>query len=136
MPAGFASLICFMMVSAAVVPLMLGAGFLLRPRQRHNRLKDLPYECGEAPVGTSWVQFNIRFYRVAIVFLIFDVEMALLLPTLVLFRKSTMGQLGALTPGILLLEIFLFIGVLLMGLLYCWVHGDLDWVRDLSKEGK
>lgn len=79
------------------------------------------YECGENPVGTPWgVQFNIRFYVFALVFLIFDVEAVVLLPWALAYLE--MGT-GALVAGLL------FIGMLVLGLADVWVKGDLEWVR-------
>jgi len=81
------------------------------------------YECGEVPYGSSWVQFNIRFYVVALIFIIFDVEVALLYPWAVIFQR-----LGLLA----FIEAFIFIVILLAGLAYLWKEGDLEWVRALQ----
>ena len=99
-------------------------GKLLRP---HNptELKVSPYECGEVPIGTAWSNFNIRFYVVALIFIIFDVEGALMFPVAAVFKRFVeMGEGG---PVLALL--LLFISVLLEGIIYCWKKGDLDWVK-------
>ena len=127
----YATVLVFMVLGAVTVALMLGISRLLRPRNP-SPVKLSTYECGEIPVGSSWVQFNIRFYVVALIFIIFDVEVALLYPWAVVFRR-----LGLLA----FVEAFVFIVILLMGLAYLWKEGDLDWVRTVqespsSKEGK
>lgn len=84
--------------------------------------KSQPYECGENPVGSPWgVQFNIRFYVFALVFLIFDVEAVMLLPWALAYLD--LGA-GALIAGLI------FIGMLVLGLADVWVKGDLEWVRE------
>ncbi len=92
---------------------------LLRP-SRPNPEKLAVYECGEEAVGTSWVKFNIRFYVVALIFIIFDVEVVFLFPWATVFK-----QLGEFA----LIEALVFAGILVIGLVYAWVKGDLDWVR-------
>ena len=92
---------------------------LVRPKAPTPE-KLIPYECGISPVGPPWIQFNIRFYTIALIFLIFDVEIAVLYPCALLFKTR---------PGIALLEIIIFIGILLVGLVYVWVKGDLEWVK-------
>lgn len=123
-----------MFFSIIAVPLILGVSALLRPRRRYPGKSGTPYECGEEPVGTAWAQFNIRFYVIAIVFIIFDVEVAALFPCIVIFRESISNGLGWLVFA----EVFVFIGLLVAGLIYCWVRGDLEWVKTLSRtvEGK
>lgn len=129
METGFIAAFWFIAISLLVVPLMLGVGKLLRPRLKGVGDKDLAYECGEKPVGSPWIQFNIRFYVVAIVFIIFDVELAALLPCATLYKK----YVAAGNAGIIFAEIFLFVGLLALGLMYCWVRGDLDWVKGVQK---
>jgi NADH-quinone oxidoreductase subunit A len=131
MLANFATVLVFIVLGAVTVALMLGISRLIQPRNP-TAVKLDTYECGEIPVGSSWVQFNIRFYVVALIFLIFDVEVALLYPWAVVFKK-----LGLLA----FVEAFIFIVILLAGLAYLWKEGDLDWVRTLqetpaAKEGK
>ena len=76
-------------------------------------------------MGSAWIKFNIRFYVVAIVFIIFDVEMAAIFPCVVLFKDAVAKG----TAALIFWEIFLFIGLLVVGLIYCWVRGDLEWVK-------
>lgn len=99
-------------------------GKLIRP-DNPNKLKESAYECGEEPVGTAWANFNVRFYVIALIFIIFDVESALMFPVAAVYRKF--NDIGA--GGTLLVSVLLFISVLLSGLVYCWKKGDLDWVK-------
>jgi NADH-quinone oxidoreductase subunit A len=118
----FASVFVFMALGAVTVFLMLLISRLLQPRDQ-NAVKLTTYECGEVPTGGSWVQFNIRFYVIALVFIVFDVEIAMLYPWAVVFQR-----LGLLA----FVEAFVFIVILLAGLAYLWKEGDLEWVRSLQ----
>lgn len=102
-------------------------GKLIRP-DNPNKLKESAYECGEEPIGTAWANFNVRFYVIALIFIIFDVESALMFPVAAVYRKF--NEIGA--GGTLLVSILLFISVLLAGLVYCWKKGDLDWVKSFQ----
>lgn len=99
-------------------------GSLIRPNNP-NKLKETAYECGEEPIGTAWANFNVRFYVVALIFIIFDVESALMFPVAAVFKKFNAIGMG----GVLLLSILSFVLVLVAGLIYCWKKGDLDWVK-------
>ena len=85
------------------------------------------YECGEESEGSAWVQFNIRFYVVALIFLIFDVEVVFLFPWAVVFND--LGILAFIEMGI-------FLTILLIGLAYVWKRADLDWVKYNVKYGR
>lgn len=113
--AGFATI---MFVGALLV------GKLLRPNNP-TELKLEPYECGEEPVGTAWSNFNVRFYVVALIFIIFDVEGALMFPVAAVFKKFI--EMG--NGGVVLVILLLFVSVLVEGVVYCWKKGDLDWVK-------
>jgi len=91
--------------------------------------KQLSYECGEDPVGNAWLRFNIRFYVVALVFVLFDVEMALVYPIAVIFKGLTVGTTDWHPALIVFGELFFFLGVLFLGLIYIWQKGDLGWIR-------
>ena len=129
METGFISAFWFIVVAAITVPLMLGVGALLRPKSIPTRRGTQAYECGEDPVGSAWVKFNIRFYVVAIIFIIFDVEVAAVLPAATQFKEAVLSG-GA---GFVFAEIFLFVALLVLGLIYCWVRGDLEWVKGVTQ---
>lgn len=107
----------------------MGVGRLLRP-VRPNAEKLSSYECGEEAVGSARGPFNVRYYIVALVFILFDVELAFLFPWAVVFGDR---QLDAATDGwwswYALAEMFLFVALLALGLAYAWVKGHLDWVK-------
>lgn len=86
------------------------------------------YECGETPVGPAWFRFNNRFYLVAILFLIFDVEIALMMPVLVRYTSFLQDGTGAAA----LVKVVVFAGTLLLGLVYAAKKGDLEWNKSIG----
>lgn len=111
------------------------ASVLLAPK-KPSHMKSTPYECGEQPVGSAWSMFNVRFYVVGLIFIIFDVESVLMFPVAAIFKEMVdMGQ-----GGYVLIILLSFVSVLLEGIGYCWRKGDLDWVKSfqhsLKKETK
>ena len=87
-------------------------------KHRYNRAKMSPYECGMTPVGDARERFSVKFYMVAILFIVFDLETIFLIPWAVVFRG--LGLFG-------FVEMVIFIGVLLVGLVYVWKKGALQW---------
>lgn len=120
-----ASIFFFVVVGVSVPLAMLTAGWLVRPHTP-NPEKLTTYECGEIPVQAAWFNFNPRFYIVALVFLVFDVEVAFTYPVAVVFRRWV--ALGA--GGVAFVELAVFVAILVLGLAYVWRRGDLDWIRD------
>jgi NADH-quinone oxidoreductase subunit A len=93
------------------------------------------YECGEETIGDAWIQFDIRYYTVALVYVIFAVEIAFLFPWALVLKDSIAGVGAAAGRGIgvfALVEGVLFITILFLGLAYVWAKGDLDWVLTYS----
>lgn len=119
--------LAFILLAGALPLGILFVSKWFRPSYPHAA-KSVTYECGELPKGSAYVMFNNRFYLVAIVFLVFDVEVALLFPVLSLFRAELAAGAGA---AVFLLS-FAFLFVLFIGLIYEWKKGDIDWVRDSS----
>jgi NADH:ubiquinone oxidoreductase subunit 3 (subunit A) len=115
----YAAVLAFLVVVVAFLVVNLLVWKVIRP-SRFSEEKLTTYECGENPTGSAWVQFNIRFYVFALIFIIFDVEAVFLLPWAVVFR-----QLGMLAY----VEGLVFIGILVVALAYVWRKGDLEWVR-------
>ena len=101
---------------------------LVRPNAP-SAAKQSTYECAETPVGQAWFNFNPRFYIIALIFLIFDVEVAFTFPVAVVFRRWVEEGRG----GMAFMEMAVFIGILLIGLAYVWVKGDLEWIRRLRR---
>jgi NADH:ubiquinone oxidoreductase subunit 3 (subunit A) len=114
-----AAVLAFLVVVVAFLVVNLLVWKVIRP-SRFSEEKLTTYECGENPTGSAWVQFNIRFYVFALIFIIFDVEAVFLLPWAVVFR-----QLGVLA----FVEGLVFIAILVVALAYVWRKGDLEWVR-------
>ena len=103
---------------------------VLRPKRKDAKGLET-YECGEETIGDAWVQFDIRYYTVALIYVIFAVEIAFLFPWALVFRDAVAGEGAAAGAGIgafVLLEGVLFITILFLGLAYVWAKGDLDWV--------
>ena len=99
------------------VPLIVQS--LVAPSKK-SKEKLETYECGEESEGSAWLQFNIRFYVIALIFLIFDVEVVFLFPWAVVFK-----ELGLLA----MVEMAIFLVILIVGLAYVWVKADLNWVK-------
>lgn len=115
----FGKIFIFILIAVLFVVIALIAAKLIRPA-RPTQEKNMTYECGETPEGSPWVKFNIRFYVVALIFLIFDVEVVLLLPWALVYKEF--GMFGFLTGAIFLI-------LLGLGMVYEWRKGDLEWAR-------
>ena len=125
----FANVLVFFALAFVLCGLMLGLGLLLRP-SNPSLAKLSTYECGEPPSGPAWINFNIRFYLIALVFVIFDVELAFVYPVVTVFRDRIRDGKGLFA----LAEIALFVGILAVGLVYVWVKGDLEWLKRIPTE--
>lgn len=115
----FATVLLYMLMGGLFILGSLIVPMLVRTHRPYDQ-KLATYECGEPTIGPAWVRFNIRFYIVALIFIIFDVEIVVLFPWALVFRQ--MGAAG-------LLDMLVFVGILLTGLAYVWVKGDLEWIR-------
>jgi NADH-quinone oxidoreductase subunit A len=130
------SITLFSAFGAAFVLINMVMGSVARPKVP-NPEKLAVYECGEPTIGSSWVQFDLRFYIVALVYLIFDVEVALFYPWAVAFGSA--DQLGVANDmstfavrQVAMVDMLFFFGVLLVGFAYLWRFGYLDWVRSAA----
>jgi NADH-quinone oxidoreductase subunit A len=126
----------FTALGAGFVLLNLTLGKLLRP-SRMDAEKGTIYECGEPTIGSAWVQFDLRFYVVALLFVIFDVEMVFFFPWAIVFGQSIaaadQGNAAAnAIAWVAFFDILFFFSFLLVGFAYLWRRGDLDWVRSLA----
>src|SRR5215813_9900919 len=140
MPELLAYVMLFTFIGAFFVFIHLMIGKLVRPK-RPDAEKLTIYECGEPTIGSAWVQFDLRFYVVALLFVIFDVEMAFFFPWAVVFGQSVQaadqGNSAASTMAwIAFGDILFFFGTLLVGFAYLWKRGDLNWVRSLAGQTK
>jgi NADH-quinone oxidoreductase subunit A len=102
---------------------------LLRPH-RPNEQKLSTYESGEEAISSAWTQFNIRFYIVALIFLLFEVEILFLFPWATIFaKKELLEQTNGLWGWFSVIEVVIFIFILALGLAYAWVNDHLDWIK-------
>ncbi|MAT57870.1 MAG: NADH-quinone oxidoreductase subunit A [Ignavibacteriae bacterium] len=120
----FGKIFIFILVAILFTIIAIYAAKLIRPSRPTKEKLDV-YECGENIEGTPWVKFNIRFYVVALIFLIFDVEVVLLFPWALTYQDY--GIYGFLV-GII------FLVVLGLGMAYEWRKGDLEWARPTPKK--
>jgi NADH-quinone oxidoreductase subunit A len=129
MPFDFAQVLIFMLLALGFVVGALTFSRLVAPRVPSADKGEI-YECGERPIGDAWFNFNPRFYIVALIFVVFDVEIALTFPVAVVFKAWTKAGVGI--PA--LFELLVFVAVLLAGLAYVWKKGDLEWIKRLRNE--
>ncbi len=115
----FGKAFTFLLFSMIFVVITVFMAKFIRPA-RPTKEKQTTYECGENPEGSPWVKFNIRFYVVALIFLIFDVEIVLIVPWALVYKDFGMGGFFV---GVV------FIVLLLLGMVYEWRKGDLEWIR-------
>jgi len=129
MVSDFGYILLFLLTALAFLALTLGTARLLRPH-RPNEEKLTTYESGEDPEGNANVQFNIRYYVVALVFLLFDVELVFLFPWATVFGNARLiRETDGLWGWFSLVEMGIFLLILALGLAYAWVKGHLDWVK-------
>ena len=124
----YGTALLLLVLAVIVAGALLGLSRLVSP---HNPTKEkqLTYECGENPLSSAWLRFNIRFYVVALVFVLFDVEMALVYPPAAIFKNLTTCTTNWQPALIVFGELLFFLGVLFLGLVYIWGKGDLGWIR-------
>jgi len=112
-------------------------GRFVRPQKRNSE-KGAIYECGEPTIGSGWVQFDLRFYVVALVFIVFDVEIALFWPWAVVYGGgggTDPAELAS-VKAVALCDMLFFFGVIVVGFLYLWRYGYLDWVRSTVSQSR
>ena len=124
----FTAIPIFFLTGALFVLAALVVSRLVAPH-RPNPAKNSTYECGEEAIGSPWIRFNTRFYVIALIFLVFDVEVLFLFPWAINLKR--LGLFGW-------VDMAVFIAILAVGLAYVWGKGDLDWVRpkDSSEGGQ
>jgi NADH-quinone oxidoreductase subunit A len=117
-------------IGIGFVALMFGLQKLLAPNNPHER-KLMPYECGEPPTGRAWINFNVRFYLIALIFVVFEVEVAFVYPIAAVYLDWVRSgrRLYAFS------EILLFLMILFVGLIYVWKKHDLEWIKKVPESG-
>jgi NADH-quinone oxidoreductase subunit A len=118
----------FLMVvlSVGLGTLLLTLSNFLGPR-RPNPVKLEPFECGNPPTGPARDRFNVKFYLVAILFLVFDIEAVFVYPWAVVFSDAARGVSAAVAPAALAFSMFTFAALLVVTLAYAWRKGALEW---------
>ena len=112
-------------LAAVLAVASLVIAWIVRPHDPYPA-KQETYECGMSPIGEAWGQFYVRYYLIALVFVVFDVEAIFLFPWATVFKKlSARGAMG-MVPTV---EVAVFVFILLVALAYVWRKGDLEWVR-------
>lgn len=115
----FLQIFTFIILGALFVVINVTLSRLLQWR-RHSEDKLISYECGEKTEGPTWIQFNNRFYIVALIFLIFDAEIVFLFPWAIVYQKIGIKAFIA---------AMIFLGILAMDFIFLWMKGDLDWIK-------
>ena len=105
--------------------MLIGLSHLLAPR-KPTALKDSPYESGMPPLGNAHERFSVKFYLVAMLFIIFDIETVFLIPWGAIYLNGA-GSAGGPSTGFLLVEMLLFMLILAVGYVYVWKRGALQW---------
>ena len=118
MPQNYVPAFIFLAVVGIAIPATLIVAWIIRT-QSPNRVKLMPYECGIDPYASARRRYTVRFYIIAILFVVFDVETIFLFPWAVKFKA--LGRFG-------LIEMLVFLGILIVGYIWIWKKGALEWV--------
>lgn len=110
---------------------------LIGPRKR-TAIKLMPYECGKDPVGGARDRFSVKFYTVAVIFLLFDIEVLFIIPFAVAFKSLIAAEAssGVYYGTIAFIEIMVFIATLIVGYIYVWKKGTFDWGLQARAEAR
>jgi NADH-quinone oxidoreductase subunit A len=111
------------LLAGAITAVIIAASHLLGQRARHSKIKDSAYECGVAPAGSVHTRFSVKFYLTALLFMLFDLEVVILIPWTFVYREFLSSHIAILVP------ILCFFGVLVLGLFYEIRKGALEWER-------
>ena len=121
----------FLQVVAAILfaSSTLAISVLIGKRGRDSAAKDLPYECGKDPIGEQHTRFSVKFYLVAMLFILFDIEVIFMYPWAMIYREQLHGPDGHRAFGIFF-SMFSFIGILFVGYLYALKKKAFDWTHN------
>lgn len=129
----FSEVLLYIIGGVLFVLVALFTSSLLRPN-RPNAEKLSTYESGEEAISSAWTQFNVRFYILALIFLLFEVEILFLFPWATIFaQKELMEETNGQWGWFAVIEVVVFILILALGLAYAWVNGHLDWIKPEPK---
>ena len=107
----------------------LGFSALIGKRGRDSAAKDMPYECGKDPIGPTHSRFSIKFYLVAMLFILFDIEVVFMYPWAVIYRETLLLDRGTDHSLAIFYSMFIFIGILIVGYLYALKKKAFDWTH-------
>jgi len=120
-------------VATGFAATMIGLSQLVGQRKR-TRTKLMPYECGKDPVGSARERFSVKFYLIAMLFILFDIEVIFLVPWAVVFKLLSSPQYGM--KNLIYFEMLLFIALLAAGLIYVIKKGAFDWGERARREAE
>ena len=118
----YAAIAAFILVTVLIGFIAIGLGTLFGPK-RVTEKKAMPYESGMNPIGPGTRRMPVRFYLIAVLFILFDIETVFFLPWAIVFRQFIDDSLGIFA----LVEMAIFIAILLVGYIYAWKKGALEW---------
>ena len=122
MTSDYLPLAILFIVATIVAVIAVGLGYLFGPK-RPSKRKSAPYESGMQPIGPGTRRISVRFYLIAVLFILFDIEVVFFLPWAVILRSFQDKGWGAFA----LVEMFVFLAILLVGYVYAWKKGALEW---------
>ena len=133
----YAPIAVMFLVAAGFAASQILVTTLIGPRKR-TAVKLMPYECGKDPVGSARDRYSIKFYSVAVIFLLFDIEVLFMIPFAVAFKYLLAEQktAGVAFGTIALAEILVFIATLIVGYIYVWKKGTFDWGLQARAEAR
>lgn len=121
--AAYAPFLIQVLLAAAITGLVIGASHFFGQRSKRTKIKDSPYECGVATEGVIHTRFSVKFYVTALLFMLFDLEIVILVPWTFIYREFLANHIAILGP------VLFFLGVLVLGLFYEIKKGALEWER-------
>ena len=131
--ADYLPVLLMFVVATGFAVTMVGLSQLVGQRKR-TRTKLMPYECGKDPVGSARERFSVKFYLIAMIFILFDIEVIFLIPWAVVFRTLSSPQYGL--ANLIFFEMIIFIALLGAGLVYVIKKGALDWGERARREAE
>lgn len=132
-PTNYIALLTFLLTGIGFIFITFLVSKLLRPNNPDPHKLSI-YECGEEATGGGQIQFNSRFFAIALLFVLFEVEILFLFPWAIVFSDTTLVKTqGNSLPLVALIEMLIFVGILVLGLAYAWINGHLDWVKPVTK---
>jgi NADH-quinone oxidoreductase subunit A len=111
------------LLAGGITAFVIGASHFFGQRAKHNKIKDSAYECGVPSEGIVHTRFSVKFFLTALLFMLFDLEIVILVPWTFIYREFLANQISIIGP------VFFFIGVLVLGLIYEVKKGALDWEK-------